>query len=435
MQEFNKPKYGLIVLSILCYISIAFLFPRSEFNSLIIAFVGLFVAYYFFINKKWFKTEKEVITIAMVFRVIFLFSVPTLSDDFYRYLWDGQLVVDGINPFDFRPSELIEEGVYQSGILFEKMNSPDFYSVYPPTNQLFFTLSAWLGKGDWKVMLLVFKVFVLLLEFGTLITIKKISNFLGKGLTPLIIYGLNPLVIAEFSGSVHSEVIMIFFVALFVYLLLLNKWIASAVSLALAICSKLIPVLLIPLLVTKLGWRKTIQFGAVTGVCCLLMFGFLYNDTFLPHLFESLQLYFKYFEFNGLLYLGSKYVDGYWINGAKLFFKLFSLIMMLWVYLKSKNEMSGVFREGLLLFTIYFMFSSTVHPWYIAALVFYTALSDFKFLLIWTFMIVLSYKSYETEPNQSFVVLMIVEYIIVLFFLLKDFRLILTSSMPYRNLD
>lgn len=123
------------------------------------------------------------------------------------------------------------------------------------------------------------------------------------------------------------------------------------------------------------------------------------------------------------------------MNGAKLFFKLFSLIMMLLVYLKSKNEMFGVFREGLLLFTIYFMFSSTVHPWYIAALVFYTAFSDFKFLLIWTFMIVLSYKSYETEPNQPFVVLMIVEYIIVLFFLLKDFRLILTSSMPYRNLD
>lgn len=427
MQEFNKSKFGAIGFSLLCYISIAFLFPRSDFYFLIIAFIGLFLAYYFFINKGWFKTENEVITIAMVFRVVFLFSVPTLSDDFYRYLWDGQLVVDGINPFDFRPSELIEQGVYQSNILFEKMNSPKFYSVYPPTNQLFFTVSAWLGQGDWRVMLFVFKVFIILLEFGTLITIKKTSKLLGKGLNPLIIYGLNPLVIAEFSGNVHSEVIMIFFIAIFVYLLLLDKWIASAISLAYAICSKLVPVLLIPLLIPKLGWKKTAQFGSITGMCCLLMFSFLYNDTFLAHLFESLQLYFKHFEFNGLLFLGAKYVDGYWFNGAELLVKLLSLIILGLIYLKSKKEVKGLFQEGLLLFTIYFMFSSTVHPWYIAALVFYAAFSDLKFLLVWTLLIVLSYKAYETDPNQSIVALMIVEYSIVLFFLCKEYRLSLTK--------
>ena len=434
MQEFNKSKFGAIVFSVLCYIGIAFLFPRSEFYSLITAFVGLFIAYYFFINKHWFKTEKEAIAIAMVFRVVFLFSIPTLSDDFYRYLWDGQLVVDGVNPFDFRPSELIEQGVYQSSILFGKMNSPNFYSVYPPTNQFFFTVSAWLGQGDWRVMLFVLKVFVLLLEFGTLLIISKISKFLGKGLKPLIIYGFNPLVIAEFSGNVHSEVIMLFFVALFVYLLLLKKWIGSAISLAFAICSKLIPVLLIPLLVSKLGWKKAIQFGVVTASCCLLMFSFLYNNTFLPHLIESLQLYFKHFEFNGLLYLGAKYIDGYWFSGTKLLIKLISLILLCWVYLKSKREIHGIFQEAILLFTIYFMFSSTVHPWYIAALVFYAAFSEWKFVLVWTFLIVLSYKAYETDPNQSFVTLMIVEYAIALFFLLKEFRVILTNSMPDRNL-
>lgn len=420
MRSSNNSKYGFVIISALAYLSIAYLFPRTEFYFLIVSFSVVFTGYYFSIKEQWFTSDKEVITIAMLFRILFLFSVPTLSDDFYRYLWDGQLVVDGINPFDYKPFELIEQGVYTSDILFEKMNSPLFYSVYPPTNQFFFTFSAWLGQGDWQMMLLVFKIIILVLEFGTLILINKISSFLDKGFVPLLIYGFNPLVIVEFSGNVHSEVIMLFFIALFVYTILQNKVMGSAISLALAVCSKLIPVLLLPLLISKIGWKKTFYFGVTTGAVCLLLFGFVYNETFLSHIYESLQLYFKWFEFNGLVYLGVKYIDGYWISGFKVMMKFVSLGLLLFIYMKAIRDIEGIFKEAILLFTVYFMFSSTVHPWYIAALVFYAAFTELKYTLIWTLVLPLSYFAYRIDPNDQSLVLMIVEYTIVWGVLIKE---------------
>ena len=414
-------KYGAILLSILAYVSIGYLFPRTDFYFLISAFTVLFVGYYFFLKKNWFTSEKEIIGIAMLFRVLFLFSIPSLSDDFYRYLWDGQLLVDGINPFDFRPSELITSGKYPSGVLFEKMNSPHYYSVYPPTNQLWFTLSAWLGNGDWRTMLFVMKVVVLSAEFGTLLFISKIASKLNKGVAPLLIYGLNPLVIVEFSGNVHSEVIMLIFIGLFVWLLLTDKFVWSAISLALAICSKLIPVLILPFLIKKIGWKKTLLVGIITGVSCGLLFLPFYNATFLPHIAESLQLYFKTFEFNGGIYLLAKYIDGYWLSGFAKAVKGISLLLLVFLYFKSSPKREDVFKEVMLLFTVYFLFSSTVHPWYVAALVFYTSFTQYKYVLGWTALLPLTYFAYQDGFLGHPYFVIGVEYFLVLLCLIREF--------------
>ncbi|MBP6640100.1 MAG: hypothetical protein KA293_07370, partial [Bacteroidia bacterium] len=45
------------------------------------------------------------IALGIILRVGLVFCYPNLSDDYYRYIWDGRLWVEGVNPMDMLPSE------------------------------------------------------------------------------------------------------------------------------------------------------------------------------------------------------------------------------------------------------------------------------------------------------------------------------------------
>ena len=75
---------------------------RAEYTPQSIAWYGLaFIAYLGLLI--W--VEKRGIAMrwmwggATLFRLIFLFTTPTLSDDVYRYLWDGYVANEGVSPY------------------------------------------------------------------------------------------------------------------------------------------------------------------------------------------------------------------------------------------------------------------------------------------------------------------------------------------------
>ena len=41
------------------------------------------------------------------FRLVLFFAYPWLSEDFYRFIWDGFVIGENINPYEYTPSELI----------------------------------------------------------------------------------------------------------------------------------------------------------------------------------------------------------------------------------------------------------------------------------------------------------------------------------------
>ena len=103
--------------------------------------------------------------IGILFRLILIPSEPVLSDDIYRYLWDGKISAAGINPYAYAPdnvnlSEFRDERVYP------QINFPGIATVYPPVSQFFFLINHWLGGTvfTWKMLLLVVEtLFVVLL--------------------------------------------------------------------------------------------------------------------------------------------------------------------------------------------------------------------------------------------------------------------------------
>lgn len=411
--------YAVGAISLIAYSLIAYAFPRSEFGYLISCFSILFGGYYYFIRVQTSFSEKEILGLAILFRVILVGSIPTLTDDFYRYLWDGQLVLKGINPFAYTPTEAIEHGLMSSSVFYEKMNSPDFYSVYPPTNQLVFALSA-LG-GSLHASVFVLKIVALAAEIGTLVFITKISRHFKQGNVPLVVYGLNPLVILEFSGNAHSEAFMLFFIALFVFLFIKKRNALAGISLAFAICSKLIPVLILPLLITKIGWKNGLKLGAIAvGFSVLLFIPFISPAVLNAQ--KGLSLYFNHFEFYGAIYQLGKWLNGYFFTGFDRVIKLLALVLIGFIYTRPIVSTQELLRSSLLVFTVYFLFSSTIHPWYIAALVFYGAFTQLHYVLIWSFTCCFTYITYQTKAYLQSPWVLWLQFFVVVFFIIRELK-------------
>lgn len=411
--------YAIAAISLLAYVLVGYAFPRSDFGYLISCFTLLFGGYFYFITKQTTFSEKEILGLSILFRVILVASIPTLTDDFYRYIWDGQLILKGINPFAYTPSEAIAAGIMQPTIYYEKMNSPDFYSVYPPTNQLVFLLSA-LG-GSLAASVFILKTLAIAVEIGTLFLITRISKHFKQGNLPLIIYGLNPLVVLEFSGNAHSEAFMIFFIALFVALFIKKRNTLSGISLAFAICSKLIPVLILPLLITKIGWKNGLKLGlTAVGFSVLLFIPFISSEMLNAQ--KGLSLYFNHFEFYGPIYQVGKWLDGYVFNGLDVVIKLIGLGLIGFIYFRPIESTQELLRSSLLIFTAYFLFSSTIHPWYVAALVFYGAFTKLNYVLIWSFTCCFTYLTYQTTDYLQSPWVLWLQFLVVISFIAFELK-------------
>src|SRR5690606_17883315 len=88
------------------YLSLAFDLERDDFPKLLSLVLAIS-----FLSWKLFQMEKNnlkfLIAASLLFRLLFLFSTPLLSQDFHRFLWDGHLMLRGINPYLFTPEELM----------------------------------------------------------------------------------------------------------------------------------------------------------------------------------------------------------------------------------------------------------------------------------------------------------------------------------------
>ena len=126
---------------------------QSDFSLIIIGGAIAFIAYGYlsFFNR---PSIKIIFITGICIRILLLFAFPNLSDDIYRFVWDGQLISQGINPYGHLPSDLMSQNV--SGLsetFYTQMNSPDYYTIYPPLTQLIFYISTWFSQDVFRMSL------------------------------------------------------------------------------------------------------------------------------------------------------------------------------------------------------------------------------------------------------------------------------------------
>ena len=241
-----------------------------------------------------------VIGLALVFRLAVCWLPPTLSDDAYRYVWDGLVQAEGHNPYLHAPNSPDLEALHDEP-LYEELNSQRLHTVYPPVSQLVFRIGAVFYDRGWSVSWFVIKGILALLEFGAVLVLARM-------LSPrqLLLYAWNPAVALVGAGQGHSEAAMALFLALALYALRKDQGVRASVWLACAGGVKLYPFLLLPFLWRRFGWKSV---AASLGMALLPALPFLHVGItdIMQNMGESLHLYVRLFEFNAGLYYCLKY--------------------------------------------------------------------------------------------------------------------------------
>jgi alpha-1,6-mannosyltransferase len=227
---------------------------------------------------------------ALLFRISVLWVTPGfLSDDIYRYAWDGLVQQAGINPYDY-PPEAPELGFLRDDTIYPMINRKWALTLYPPGAQLFFRLMAWLRPADLVAM----KAMILLADALSIAILLLLLRRFGRQPTNVLLYAWHPLVIVELGISGHLDGFMIPLVLLaFLWMMQNRPWRVGA-SLAMATLIKLYPALLLPALYRKGGWRMPVAFFGLVGAGYLL-----YLDAG-AHIIGYLPYYISPIEFNNL---------------------------------------------------------------------------------------------------------------------------------------
>lgn len=418
-----------VILSAVCYYWLCYQTKRENSYEVIGLYSFLFIAYYILARFISVANFKSLLIAGLGFRMLLLFSIPNLSDDVYRFIWDGRLTANGINPFSHLPSEIMQMPAIRgiSNELYLQLNSVDHYTIYPPVLQGVFWLGAKLFPVNVFGTIIFFKCTILLFEVATSFLILQLLKKLSLPRHLSLLYILNPLVITELTGNVHFDGVMIFFV-LFAFLLLLkNNWQASAIGLALGIATKLLPVLFLPLLVNKPGWKKGILYAVTTAVASVILFAVVFDIDTIQHMLNSIDLFIRKFEFNASIYYVVRYfgtlIKGYNIIAlAGPLLIMLSTFIILFISFKRNNSSQMLFTNGLFVITAWYLFSTTVHPWYICLPVALSVFTNYRYAIIWSYATTFSYYAYHSTPVKENLWLVAISYLIVTGFAFSELR-------------
>ena len=201
---------------------------------------------------------------AALFRLSIIFSPPYLSDDIYRYVWDGRVQAAGINPFRYIPADESLAALRDDKI-YPKINRRDYaHTIYPPVAEAAFLLITRISESvTWM------KAAMVAFEAITIWALVQLLILFGFARQRVLIYAWHPLAIWEFAGSGHVDALAIAFIALALLARRKHGETWTGFFLACATCVKIFPAVMFPALYVRRSWKMPLAF-AVTIIVAYL---------------------------------------------------------------------------------------------------------------------------------------------------------------------
>lgn len=181
----------------------------------------------------------RVLAAALAFRLVACLGAPALSDDVYRYVWDGRLALRGVHPYRHAPADA-ELAPYRDEV-WERINHPQVPTIYPPLAQMLFAVLAATGAGARG-----FALGMGLLDMGAVLLLDRLLRALELPRERLLLYAWNPLAVLETAGSGHVEPLGVGLVLAFLLALVGERRARAALWLGLSVQAKLLPAILVP---------------------------------------------------------------------------------------------------------------------------------------------------------------------------------------------
>lgn len=344
----------------------------------------LLVSVVFLEQKKKVKiSPSAIIAVSLIIRALFVFSEPFLSDDIFRYEFDGKMLLSGHNPYSASP---LESSVIYPGMAghLTMVNHPELVTIYPPAAQLVFSLGAALGsvKG--------IKFFLVILDLLTIFMISRLLKKMGISRIKTIVYAWNPLAVIETASSGHIDSAAVFFLILSLYMAFSfyknDRFhppvylkppanvlgLCSGLVFSLSFLTKLFPVVFFPLFLAIFfkysGIRGVISFfsGFSAGVLLLC-------TAFLPDMaksFGTLSTYARNWEFSGFVFRTFRDMAGNGDTARLMVSSIYAFICLLIYSHAFKSLKDREFRKKELFLSFYYLsffyliLTPTLHPWY-----------------------------------------------------------------------
>ena len=350
-------------------------------------------------------SPRTIIIVAVAFRLMFLFRSPELSDDIYRYLWDGLTILHGNNPYAFAPSDAKPLATE----LLSQVNHPHLITIYPPAAQMIFALGSFMGG------ILGIKAVLVAADIAVCVIILRILSRIKIPPSRAVLYAWHPLPILEIASSGHIDGAGIFFLMLAFMLLLprnngsnhpdQKNWPATAaagVAFSFAVLVKLFPVVFFPAFLFLAGrkGRGSFILGAVIGAAVL-------SITFFPDLynmFTTLDIYVRNWEFAGFLFQSLHEIFPSGSTARQILavsFLLIAATLSASLFRKRENLAEDVFTTSLFpaalktaycLGLAFLLLTPTLHPWYALYLACLLPFVPGAAGLVMTWAVLLSYR-------------------------------------------
>ncbi len=359
----------------------------------LIAFIPYFISL-FILKEKGMDTisvKKRlylIISFSILFRIILLPSPPSLSDDIYRYLWDGKVQSHGINPYKYSPNS--DNLAFIKDEYANKVNEPGCPTIYPPLAQI---ISLIVYKISYTVTFM--KLFYIIFDILLIFVIYKILLFRGDNILKVIIYAWNPASVIEFASNGHNDSMAIFFLFLSFYLAMKDRPFLSVSSLSFSILSKYTPIILIPFYYKKIDKRALLLLPLI-----IIVLFWPYRSG-IENLLSGINIYSHLQKFNdSIFYLFHStlwhYLKDYYnpwhlaMIDSKMLVGV--ILTFVFIYLFIRNDELG--WSAYIIIGLFIILYFQVQPWYLMWILPFACIYRGRAWILLTSLIPLSYYTY-----------------------------------------
>ena len=323
---------------------------------------------------------RKIFLLALALRVIAVFAVPILEDDYFRYLWDAYRFATTGSPYGAAPAAFFSDASvptnFQSILNF--INYPEIPTIYGPVMQLLFLLAYMFAPGQVAAL----QIQNALLDLFLIWLLARA----GAQSRWLLLYAVSPLVLKEAIITAHPDgLVGIFAVAGFIYLR--RPWLGGGL-LGLAVATKVSALVLLPFLLSRGAWRSML---AATGVlmACYLPFLLMPGSEL-----SALNSFARHWRFNPLLFAGVEAIFG--VHYARPLAGICIITALAWLYWRDWRDLrAGAQRWAIpaadRAFGVLLIFAPVVNPWYLLWLLPFAVLRPSRTVWGASFVLPLSY--------------------------------------------
>ncbi len=311
--------------------------------------------------------------LAAVWHIEFLRVPPGADDDIHRYVWDGRLQRLGYNPYIVVPSDPAVKRLHTPET--RNLNNPDLASPYPAGALLFSRAITAIQESTFA-----FKVAFVVCDFAIIFVLLDVLRRNRQGAHLVLAFAWNPLLAVEVAGSGHIDIVGALLLVMSLAALVRRWRTIAALTFALAVTVKFLPIVLLPLYWKRVRMR---DFALGAAAIALVYVPFL-NHGRIP--VGSLGTYVQTFRFNGPVFAAFDQVAPPELLAALAV--LVGLGTAAWLRRATPERFPDVFAWPM---AAALLCAPAVFPWYLLWLLPFLTSASTLLMVVWTVSIIPTY--------------------------------------------